>query len=75
MKGDYCKTYEVLDYLVQENGIVRNKEGTIIGRLSYLEEFKTMEETLWQIASGCGSDSTKLSTNDMMNLARKALKY
>ena len=35
---DECKTYEIAGYSVQENGIVRNAGGTIIGRLSELDK-------------------------------------
>lgn len=33
MSGDCCRTKILNDVLVQENGIIRNKAGRIIGRL------------------------------------------
>lgn len=35
--SDTCRTYEIDGYTVQENGIVRNAEGILIGRLSELD--------------------------------------
>jgi len=38
MSGDACKTYKVLNFDVQENGIVRDAEsGQIVGRLDDLK--------------------------------------
>lgn len=35
---DTCTTYDIAGFTVQENGMVRNDSGTIIGRLSDLAE-------------------------------------
>lgn len=46
MSGDYCQQYKVGDYIVQENGIVRDSNGDIIGRLSELESLKEENDQL-----------------------------
>jgi len=49
--SDECITHKVGDYTVQENGIVRDQEGTIVGRLCELKKFEEQIEQAKRIAN------------------------
>jgi len=44
MTDDVCKTIILTDVLVQENGIMRDSSGSIIGRLSKNVDFDSLKE-------------------------------
>ena len=48
MSGDNCRTFEVYDLVVQENGIIRDQEGNIVGRLDDIQKY---HELVYAVAS------------------------
>lgn len=57
--SDCCESFKARGFTVQSNGIVRGKDGAIVGRLEELEGLRKRNEELVDFAiwmTGCGYD-------------------